>query len=49
MSAFWGLVILSFVLFACLLSMLLWSIRSGQMDDLESPAERILWDDHHEL
>jgi cbb3-type cytochrome oxidase maturation protein len=35
-------------LFLIFLALLIWSIRSGQMDDLETPAERALWDDAHE-
>jgi len=35
-------------LFLIFLVLLIWSIRSGQLDDLETPAERALWDDPHE-
>jgi cbb3-type cytochrome oxidase maturation protein len=33
-------------LFAAALAALTWAVRSGQMDDLESPALRVLTDDH---
>lgn len=32
-------------LFLVFLSILVWSVRSGQMDDLNTPAERAIWDD----
>ena len=33
------------LLFLVFLAVLVWSIRSGQMDDLRTPAERAIWDD----
>lgn len=34
------------VLVALALGILFWAIRSGQYEDLEGPAHRILWDDN---
>ena len=48
MSVFAILVGGGVVLFVVFLSILVWTIRSGQLDDLETPAERALWDDPHE-
>ena len=31
------------------LAALIWSLKSGQMDDLEGPAHRILFDDDQDL
>lgn len=39
------LFVLSGVFVVLLIVGVLWSIRSGQFDDLEGPAERILMDD----
>ena len=48
MSVFAILVAGGVFLFIIFLTILIWSIRSGQFDDLETPAERALWDDPHE-
>jgi cbb3-type cytochrome oxidase maturation protein len=32
-------------LFVVFLGILVWAIRTGQMDDLNTPAERAVWDD----
>jgi cbb3-type cytochrome oxidase maturation protein len=45
MEIFVLIMILSFIFFAGLLVTLIWGIRDGQFDDLQTPAERILWDD----
>jgi len=39
------LVPLALVLVALIIWVFLWSVRSGQFDDLEGPAHRILMDD----
>lgn len=39
------LLVLSGVFLVLIVLGVLWSIRSGQFDDLEGPAERILMDD----
>jgi cbb3-type cytochrome oxidase maturation protein len=36
---------LSLVLVGLIAGVLLWAVRSGQFDDLEGPAHRILMDD----
>lgn len=38
-----GVGLLIFILF---LVLLIWSINTGQMDELDLPAEKILWEDH---
>ena len=48
MSVFAILVAGGVFLFMIFLAILVWSIRSGQLDDLETPAERAIWDDPHE-
>ena len=45
MSVFGILLAGGVVLFVVFLAILVWSIRSGQMDDLSTPAERAVWDD----
>lgn len=50
MSSITGfLLILSGVFLVLIVLGVLWSIRSGQFDDLEGPAERILMDDDDPL
>lgn len=39
------LFLLSAIFFVLIVAGILWSIRTGQFDDLEGPAERILMDD----
>lgn len=39
------LIPLAMVLTAVAVAVLLWAVKSGQFDDLEGPAHRILWDD----
>ena len=48
MSVFAILVAGGVFLFIIFLAILVWTIRSGQLDDLETPAERAIWDDPHE-
>jgi cbb3-type cytochrome oxidase maturation protein len=48
MSVFAILVAGGVFLFVIFLSILVWTIQSGQLDDLQTPAERAIWDDPHE-
>ena len=45
MDILYILIPLSVVLVAVIVTAFLWAIRSGQFDDLEGPAHRILRDD----
>ena len=45
MEAVYLLIPLAVVLVALIIWALLWAIRSGQFDDLEGPAHRILMDE----
>ena len=45
MDILYLLIPLSLVLVAVIVAAFLWAIRSGQFDDLEGPAHRILLDD----
>ena len=45
MSVFGILLAGGVLLFLVFLAVLVWAIRSGQMDDLNTPAERAVWDD----
>ena len=45
MDILYLLIPLSVVLVAVIVAAFLWAIRSGQFDDLEGPAHRILLDD----
>lgn len=45
MEILYLLVPLALVLVALIIVALLWAIRSGQFDDLEGPAHRILMDE----
>jgi cbb3-type cytochrome oxidase maturation protein len=45
MEAVYLLIPLALVLVALIIWALLWAIRSGQFDDLEGPAHRILMDE----
>ena len=45
MEVLYLLIPLSLVLIALIVWIFLWAIRSGQCDDLEGPAHRILMDD----
>lgn len=45
MNAMLGLIVLSLVLGGAGLAVFLWSLRSGQYDDLQGAANRILHDD----
>jgi cbb3-type cytochrome oxidase maturation protein len=48
MDILYILIPLSVVLVAVIVTAFLWAIRSGQFDDLEGPAHRILSDDDEE-
>ena len=45
MEVIYMLVPLALVLVALIIWVFLWSVRSGQFDDLEGPAHRILMND----
>jgi cbb3-type cytochrome oxidase maturation protein len=45
MTALIWLIPLSLSLGACALALFLWALRSGQYEDLEGAAERILYDE----
>lgn len=45
MDILYLLIPLSIVLVAVIVAAFLWAIRSGQFDDLEGPAHRVLLDD----
>ena len=45
MSILYLLILLAVVLLGAAVAFFVWSVRSGQFDDLEGPAHRILWDD----
>ena len=45
MDIIYLLIPLSLVLIALIVWMFVWAIRTGQFDDLEGPAHRILMDD----
>lgn len=49
MEIIYLLIPLSLVLVGIIVWVLLWAIRSGQFDDLEGPAHRILMDDDDEV
>jgi cbb3-type cytochrome oxidase maturation protein len=45
MEIIYLLIPLSIILVAVIIGAFLWSVRSGQFDDLQGPAHRILMDD----
>lgn len=45
MEILYLLIPLSLILVGLIVWILLWAVRSGQFDDLEGPAHRILMDD----
>lgn len=45
MDVLYLLIPVSLVLVVAIVAVFLWAIRSGQFDDLEGPAHRILMDD----
>lgn len=45
MDIIYVLVPLSIVLLGIAVSILFWAVRSGQFEDMESPAHKILFDD----
>ena len=49
MDILYLLIPLSVVLVAVIVAAFLWAIRSGQFDDLDGPAHRILSDDDERL
>jgi cbb3-type cytochrome oxidase maturation protein len=45
MDVVFGLVAITALLLILIAAVLLWAVRSGQFDDLEGPAWRVLMDD----
>ena len=45
MSVLWIAVVAALVFVAIAVAAFVWAVRSGQMDDLDTPAVRILHDD----
>ncbi len=45
MDILYLLIPISLIIMAIAIAVLLWAIRSGQFEDLEGPAHRILMDD----
>ena len=45
MEVVFGLVGVSLLLLAVIAAVLLWAVRSGQFEDMEGPAWRVLMDD----
>mgnify|MGYP003639367177 FL=1 len=45
MSVLWIVIPLAFVFAGLAIAAFMWTVRSGQMDDLETPASRILFED----
>lgn len=41
----WIVIPLAFVFAGLAIAAFMWTVRSGQMDDLDTPASRILFDD----
>lgn len=49
MDVLYALVPLSLVLLGLAILIFFWAVRSGQFDDMDSPAHRILFDDDDHL
>lgn len=49
MDILYALVPLSLVLLGLAILIFFWAVRSGQFDDMDSPAHRILFDDDDHL
>ncbi len=49
MDIIYILIPLSILIVGVAISVLFWAIKSGQFDDLDSPAHRILFDDDDQL
>jgi cbb3-type cytochrome oxidase maturation protein len=45
MEILYLLIPISLILLALIVGVMLWAVRSGQFDDLEGPAQRILMDE----
>jgi cbb3-type cytochrome oxidase maturation protein len=46
MSVIYVVLPIAMVIVAMAIGAFVWSARTGQLDDLETPAERMLHDDH---
>lgn len=49
MDIIYILIPLSIVLITIAVTVLFWAIKSGQFDDMDSPAHRILFDDDDQI
>ena len=49
MDIIYILIPLSIVLIGIAVTVLFWAIKSGQFDDMDSPAHRILFDDDDQI
>ncbi len=47
MEVIFVLLPLAILIAGVMLALFIWAVRSGQYDDLETPAHRILFDDDH--
>lgn len=45
MSVLWIVIPLAFVFAGLAIAAFMWTVRSGQLDDLDTPASRILFED----
>lgn len=45
MSVLWIVIPIAFVFAGLAVAAFIWTVRTGQMDDLETPASRILFED----
>ncbi|MCA9273585.1 MAG: cbb3-type cytochrome oxidase assembly protein CcoS [Phycisphaerales bacterium] len=45
MSVLWIVIPLAFVFAGLAIAAFMWTVRTGQMDDLDTPASRILFED----
>lgn len=45
MSIFIFILLAGILIFFLFLGLLVWQVKTGQMDDLVTPSEKILWED----
>ena len=45
MSVLWIVIPIAFVFAALAIAAFMWTVRTGQMDDLDTPASRMLFED----
>ena len=49
MEIIYFLLPIALILAGCFVSFFIWATKSGQYDDLETPAKRMLFDDDHTI